>query len=127
MSAQPITLPATVEPAPALAGLRLFRLVGDAYEPALRGGDMVMVSETDHFLYDATYLLDFGDGEAPYIVGRAASGFSIRHPNPLYSRHSLSRDEFTAAVTAIVVAEVRVRDEWLIRATAQRRDRKSVV
>lgn len=96
-------------------GLRLFPLVGDAYAPALTGGDMVMVAATDRFLYDATYLLDFGEGEAPYVAGRCAGGVSVRHPNPIYARHQVTKDEFAAAVTAIVVAEVKVKDEQLIR------------
>lgn len=102
----------SLSPGPAL---RLFPLAGDAYEPTLRGGDMVMVSPTSRFLYDAVYLLDFGDGEAPYLVGRAADGYSIRHPNPKYARHQIPRAAFECAVVGIVVAEVSVKDERLIR------------
>lgn len=97
-------------------GLRLHQLVGDAYEPTLRGGDFLMVAPADRFAYDGDYLLDVGDGEAPYVVTRRQAGFSIRHRNPRYRRHELTREQFARAVRGIVVAEVKVRDEFMARA-----------
>lgn len=94
--------------------LRLFQIEGDLYEPELRGRDFLMVAATQGFAYDSDYLLDFGDGEAPFLVSRSARGVSIRHRNPRYSRSELTVEEFNRAVRAIVVAEVKVRDDRLI-------------
>lgn len=103
-------------PAGHLPGLRLFKIVGDIYEPELRGGCMLMVAPVKGHPYDGEYLLDFGDGEAPYRAGRSGiDTITIWHPNPRYSRHKLTDAEFRSAVTAIVVAEVKVKDERLIR------------
>lgn len=95
-------------------GLRLFRIEGDAYEPELRGGDFLMVATVSRFAYDADYLLDFGYGESPFVVTSTHTGFSIHHRNPRYSRWDLTREQFSQAVRAIVVAEVKVRDRRLI-------------
>lgn len=108
---------ATLAPmAPGSAGLRLFELAGDAYAPALRGGDLLMVAPTDRFAYDGEYLLDFGHGESAY---RAQSDFAghvrICRPNPKYGDDLLTQEAFNEAVTAIVVAEIRVKDPGLIR------------
>lgn len=103
-------------PTPMPLGLRLFQIEGDAYEPDLRGRDLLMVAPADRFAYDTDYLLDFGDGEAPFVVTSTGAGFSIRHRNPRYSRWELTPAEFNKAVRGIVVAEVKVRDERLIRA-----------
>jgi hypothetical protein len=100
-------------PAPSTA-LRLFRIVGDCCEPQLRGGDFLMVAPADRFSYDSEYLLDFGDGEAPYVASRRAGGVSVRHRNPRYSLSDLTTEAFNRAVTGIVVADVKVRDEGLI-------------
>ena len=116
--------PATlaVDPAPLGAGLRLFQIVGDSYEPDLRGGSFVMAAPVERFAYDCEYLLDFGDGEAPYRAGSCFNGeIEVWHPNPRYSRWRISLAEFNQAVTAIVVAEVKVKDERLIRSTQAER------
>jgi len=105
-----------VDPAPPGAGLRPFELKGDAYEPELRGGSFLMVAPASRHHYDGDYLLDFGDGEAPFRAAICSNGqIEVWHPNPRYSRWRLSRAEFEAAVTAIVVAEVKVKDERRIR------------
>ncbi|MBL8773903.1 MAG: hypothetical protein JNK30_21125 [Phenylobacterium sp.] len=116
-----MTALAIAAPAPLGAGLRLFELAGDCCGPELRGGDFLMVADTARFLYDAVYLLDFGDGEAPFVVSRSEDGFAVRQPNPKYARHTISRADLQAAVTAIVVAEVRVKDQRLVRDAANRR------
>lgn len=102
-------------PVPSGAGLRLFQIVGNCYEPDLGGGSFVLVAPTDRHLYDGEYLLDFGNGEAPYRATSHGPRIRIGHPNPIYGRFDLARDEFNRAVTAIVVAEVRVKDERTIR------------
>ncbi len=101
--------------APALEGLRLFQIVGDCHHPQLNSGDFLMVAPASRFTYDTDYLLDCGYGEAPYLASRSTGGVTIRHRNPRYSRWELTFDEFNRAVRAIVVAEVKVRDERLIR------------
>lgn len=103
---------------PGRRALRLYEIVGDCMEPSLRGGDALMVSDTPNFLYEATYLLDFGDGEAPFIVSRSAGGFAVHHPNPIYSTWSLSREQLALCIRAIIVAEVRVVDHGLLRRAA---------
>lgn len=99
------------QPGAQAPGLRHFPIVGDAYEPALRGGDVLIVAPCDRFEYDTDYLLDFGDGEAPYVASRAGGGqVSVRHRNPRYTVGVISRESFDRAVSGIVVAEVRIRD-----------------
>lgn len=95
-------------------GLRLFQIEGDAYEPALRGGDFLMVAPVARFAYDGDYLLDLGEGETPFVVTSTHGGFAIRRRNPRYSRWDLTREQFNRAVRAIVVAEVKVRDRGLM-------------
>jgi hypothetical protein len=108
--------PMAVASTPFGVGLRLFELAGDAYEPELRSRDMLMVAPCERFTYDTDYLVDFGHGEHPI---RAASCFNgqveVWKPNPFYSRYRISREEFNQAVRAIVVAEVKLRDERRIR------------
>lgn len=98
-----------------MVGLRLFQIIGDGYEPELRRGDFLMVAPASRFTYDTDYLLDCGYGETPYLASRSAAGVSIRRRNPLYHAWELTMEEFNRAVRAIVVAEVKVRDERLIR------------
>lgn len=106
---------------PRATGLRLFELVGDGYEPALRGGDLLMVADANRFLYDGEYLLNFGDGEAPYRATSQGDRVHIRHPNPRYLDHHVSKAEFDRAVRAIVVAEVKVKDARRMRAAYSER------
>jgi hypothetical protein len=106
----------------ASAPVRLFELLGDSFEPNLRSHDFLLVAQVDRYQYETTYLLDFGFGEAPFIAhawpGRRVA---IHHPNPKYSRQEISLDEFNAAVTAMVVGEVRVKDRSYVLQVAQRR------
>lgn len=106
-------------PTHAATPLRLFQVEGDGMEPALRGGDFVMVAAVGRYLYDAIYLLDFGDGEAPYAAARHAGAVHIRHPNPKYLDHTLTVAEFDGAVRGLVVAEVRVTDRQAIQEAAR--------
>lgn len=98
-------------------GLRLFQIVGDIYEPEFRRGDFLMVAPARRFTYDTDYLLDCGYGETPYLATSSAAGVTIRRRNPLYQAWELTMAEFNEAVRAIVVAEVKVRDERLIQQT----------
>lgn len=102
---------------PFVPGLRLFEIAGDAYEPELRRGDFLLVAPASRFIYDTDYLLDCGYGETPYLATSSAAGVTIRRRNPLYQAWELTMAEFNQVVRAIVVAEVKVRDERLIRQT----------
>lgn len=106
---------ALLPPAGSDATLRLYTIVGNACEPELRGRDMLMVATVDRHLYDGDYLLDFGYGEAPYRASGTGATIHVRHLNPLYGRFDLSRAEFNAAVRAIIVAQVRVKDHELMK------------
>lgn len=97
------------------AGLRLFEIVGNCYEPDLSSHSFLMVVPADRHLYDGEYLLDFGNGEAPYRATSHGGRIHFCHPNPVYDWHDLPRADFDKAVTAIVVAEVKVKDERAIR------------
>lgn len=93
------------------AAPRLFPIVGDGMEPRLRSGDFLMVAAVDCYQYETVYLLDFGDGEAPYFAQRRAGRqLHVRPPNPIYAGSLIAQDEFDQAVTAMSVAEVRVTD-----------------
>lgn len=93
-------------------GVRPYQIHGDAMSPALRSGDFLMVAPAQQYEGEAVYLLDFGGGEAPYIsqrlISRGETHVLIRHPNPIYTRHSISLGDFVGAVRARVVAEVRL-------------------
>jgi hypothetical protein len=100
---------------------RLFQLRGDACAPVLRTGDFLMVQDCDRYAYETVYLLDFGDGEGPYLAQRRLGGrptVMIRHPNAAYTEHTVTLDQFNAAVRAIVVAEVKVKAPELLLQTA---------
>jgi hypothetical protein len=84
-------------------------------EPGLRGGDFLLVAPCDRYLYETVYLVDFGDGECPYIAqGRPGRMVSLHHPNRKYSEHLIPLASFNAAVTAMSVAEIRVQDRAYI-------------
>lgn len=106
-----MSFPIPVHTPPPPRSLRLVQVYGDAYEPSLRHGDFLMVATERRFAYDSDYLLDFGDGEAPYLVTRTVEGFAIRHRNPKYVGFDLTERQFNQAVRAIVVAELKVRDK----------------
>lgn len=98
-----------------MRGLSAFAVMGDHMEPQLRQGDYLMVEPTNLFTGEGTYILDFnGDGGCPYIAERVPvlgkAEVRIWHPNPAYSRHVISVDEFNRQVVAKVVAEVRMKD-----------------
>jgi hypothetical protein len=108
-----MTAPAILQQA-GTPGLRLFQIAGDSYEPALRRGGFIMVAPANRFSHDTDYLLDFGDGECPYVVSRASDGFHVQHRNARYMGFTLDAQQLRQAIRAIVVAEIRVRDTGLV-------------
>lgn len=102
-------------------GVRAFEVAGDFMAPNLRSGDFLMVRQAGAYEGEGVYILDFtGEGGTPYRCERVAvmgrREVRISHDNPAYSRHVIGLDDFTAAVRAKVVAEVRMkcsRDELL--------------
>lgn len=103
---------------PPAAPVRLFALAGDAMGDDVRHGDMLVVATVDRYVGEGVYLLDHGDGEAPYVAERRIGNRPVimaRHPNPKYATWELSVEDFTRAVRAKVVAEVKMRDAALLR------------
>lgn len=102
-------------------GVRAFEVTGDVMTPILRSGDFLMVRAASRFDGEGVYILDFnGDGGTPYRCERVAvmgrREVRIWHDNPAYSRHVIGLDDFTVAVRAKAIAEVRMkcsRDELL--------------
>jgi signal peptidase I len=96
----------------ATAGVRPFAIAGDGMMPALRHGDFLLVAAVDRFMGEGVYLLDFdADGEAPFVAQpKVGSGeVIIGRQNPLYAKHEVSMEAFCSAVTAMAVAEVRLK------------------
>lgn len=104
---------------PVAPAARLFEIGGDVMEPRLRARDFLIVSPCRAYQYEALYLLDFGHGEEVHLAQRLiGGGVLLRRPNPLYGEHRVSAAEFSAAVTAMCVAEVRVTDVGYMRRAA---------
>ncbi len=102
--------------------LRVHMVDGDGLEPALRSRtDYVLLSPTSVFGGDGIYLIDVGGGTALYRVQSIMGGkLLLKFDNPLYRGGDLimTRDEFAEIALAIVVADIKVRDERFLREAA---------
>lgn len=96
--------------------VRPYQVKGDCMEPTLRVDDFLMIRPAMTYEGEGTYVLDFaGDGVgSPFMAEKVPvcgrDEIKIWHPNPAYSRHVISVDDFNRAVCAKVVAEVHLKE-----------------
>jgi hypothetical protein len=105
--------------------LRVWLVDGDGMEPDLKSRrDYVMVAPTDCYVHEGLYLVNWGCGNALYRAsksGRTDKPIRMRLDNPLYHRSEddgyfyCTRGEFDEMVLGFVVADIRVRDEPVLR------------
>ncbi|WP_270374986.1 S24 family peptidase [Marinicauda sp. Alg238-R41] len=115
----PSSLFADPVPAGALQhpNLRIQPVLCDAMEPTYRRGrDYVMVVPTEQYHYPTLYVLEMnGAAVVRRVEGRLDGRIHVMTDRKEYSDYFLTREEFETAVLGIVVADVVVRDENLIR------------
>ncbi|WP_085033909.1 hypothetical protein [Ensifer aridi] len=99
--------------------LRVHAVKGDGMFPLLRGDrDYVLVAPIHAYSGDGIYLVDNGVGEDLYRVSSAWDGkksLKLSRENERYQDHIVSIEQFEAGVLAIVVADIKVRDERFLR------------
>lgn len=99
---------------------RVHAVLGDSMEPTLRGDrDYVLLAPVTSFQGEGIYLLDVGVGMELFRVTCAFDGKGSLHlsrDNKRYqAEHAVNRDKFNEAVVAIVVADIKPRDERFLR------------
>ncbi|ASY62483.1 hypothetical protein SJ05684_c10250 [Sinorhizobium sojae CCBAU 05684] len=109
-----------IPPGNVLSGrFRVHAVVGDAMEPTFRGGrDYALLAPVSDYRGEGVYLLDVGGGQELFRVSNAfdgQGGLMLSQENRRGSVHHLSRERFDALVTAIVIADIRTRDERFLR------------
>jgi hypothetical protein len=102
-----------------LEALRIHAVRGDGMFPLLRGNwDYVLVSPLHTYRGEGIYLLDYGVGEDLFRVSPAWDGkksLSLSRENRVYQDHTISVGRFEECVLGIVVADIKVRDERMLR------------
>lgn len=98
--------------------LRIEPIIGDSMAPRLRSGvDFVLIKPVDSYQGEGTYLWSDGVGKSFCNVHSVLGGkLRLWHENKLYSEHFLTREEFAEICLGIVVADVAVRAEHILRA-----------
>lgn len=103
-----------VMPETVLSGrFRVHPVVGDAMEPALRGGrDYVITAPVTTYQGEGVYLLDTGIGIELFRVTNTlqADELHLSRENQRYEPRLLDREKFNDRVVAIVVADIRTRE-----------------
>jgi hypothetical protein len=97
---------------------RVHPIVGDAWEPVLRGGrDYVLTAPVTSYEGEGVYLVDAGLGielfRVTNILGLDGE-LLLSRENSAYRSHHMAREKFNDVVVGIVVADLRVRDERYI-------------
>lgn len=98
--------------------LRIETVRSDGMAPDLRPNwDMVIIVPTHRYLGEGLYSVDNGVGPDIYRVQNIFGGkLLMKHDNPLYAgSFIMTKDEFEAAVLGFVVADVKARDERMLR------------
>lgn len=99
--------------------LRVRMVDGDGLEPELKSRrDYVLIDPVDSYCGEGIYLLDVGAGPVLYRVQWAGGdNVMFRNTNPLYrdNGHVVSREKFDEVTLGIVVADIKVRDERVLR------------
>ncbi|MDX0615131.1 hypothetical protein GOD03_11610 [Sinorhizobium medicae] len=101
---------------------RVHAVKGDGMFPLLRGDrDYVLVAPIDTYRGEGIYLLGNGVGEDLYRVSSALDGkrgLRLSRENERYQEHVVSIEQFESGVLAIVVADIKVREERFLREAA---------
>jgi hypothetical protein len=97
---------------------RVHPIVGDAWEPVLRGGrDYVLTAPVTSYEGEGVYLVDAGLGIELFRVTNVLGldgELLLSRENRTYRSHHMAREKFNDVVVGIVVADLRVRDERYI-------------
>lgn len=99
---------------------RIHPILGDSMEPTLRGDrDYVLLAPVTSYQGEGIYLLDVGIGMELFRVNCAFDGKGSLHlsrDNKRYqAERAVSRDKFNETVVAIVIADIKPRDERFLR------------
>ncbi len=101
------------------SALRVHAVQGDGMFPLLRGSmDYVLVAPVDTYRGEGIYLFHNGLGEDLSRVTSAWDGkksLCLSKENDRYSSFTVPLDKFNESVLAIVVADIKVRDERFLR------------
>lgn len=98
--------------------LRIHPVEGDGLAPELNGRlDYVVLAMVNGYCGDGIYLVDWGMGPVLYRVQSIGSGnVLMRFSNPVYqSEFTFSVEKFAEMVLGYVVADVKVRDNSMLR------------
>jgi phage repressor protein C with HTH and peptisase S24 domain len=93
---------------------RIHAVTGDAMEPGLRGGrDYVITAPVTTYRGEGIYLVDTGLGIELFRVTNTLKGAELQlsRDNQRYAPRLLDRDKFNDWVVAIVIADIRTRDQ----------------
>lgn len=92
--------------------LRMEPVIGDGMFPRLREGfDFVLVKPVDRYVGEGTYVRFNGIGPELVCVQNMLDRLRLYRENPHYSDHYCSKQQFDDSVLAIVVADIKVRDQ----------------
>lgn len=102
--------------------LRIHPVEGDGLSPDLYGRrDYVVLATVNRYCGEGIYLVDWGMGPVLYLVQSVGNGnVLMRLTNPLYrSEFTFSLPEFNDMILGYVVADLKLRDETLLRAAVE--------
>lgn len=106
----------SASPESVLSGrFRVHPVVGDSWEPALKGGrDYVIAAPVTAYQGEGVYLIDSGFCIELFRVTNTLESSGVLYlsrENPRYQATCVERSIFNERVVGIVVAEIRTRDE----------------
>lgn len=102
--------------------LRIHPVEGDGLAPDLIGRrDYVVLAMVNRYCGEGIYLVDWGMGPVLYQVQSIGNGnVLMRLTNPLYrSGFTFSVQEFNDIILGFVVADLKLRDEAMLRAAVE--------
>lgn len=101
--------------------LRVHMVDGDRMEPTLKGRrDYVLLAPVSRYAHEGIYLVFNGFGPELYRVQSTGSRqLRLFGDNPHYVDHYCSVEAFEERVLGIVVADIKVRDEYHLREAMQ--------
>lgn len=98
---------------------RVHLVMGDNMEPLFRSGrDYALLAPVTAYQGEGIYLVNIGAGVDLFRVSSTfdgKGGLRLSQENPRCTAHILSRVQFDEVVMAIVVADIRPRDERFLR------------
>ncbi len=95
---------------------RVIPVESDAMEPLMKAGDFLFVAQCSQFEFDGIYIVDDGyGGEDVYRVTGIGGSVILSRDNPLYGKQEMTRTQFAAAVTGMVIGRCEVLDHQAFR------------